>query len=132
MANWKGHELLRQRIMNEVPHYGNGDPYADELASWAIGRFREQGQLLRRSARRRTRPGLYSAAANIPYGYMTYATPNGRRNGEPLSDAASPSHDTEKNGPTGVMQSILALDPSQFGNGLQFNMKFHPTSLAGQ
>jgi formate C-acetyltransferase len=30
MANWEGYEPLRQRILNEVPHYGNADPYADE------------------------------------------------------------------------------------------------------
>jgi pyruvate formate-lyase/glycerol dehydratase family glycyl radical enzyme len=130
MANWKGHELLRQRILNEVPHYGNGDSYADELAGWALGLFSSKANSLV-GPRGIHQAGLYSAAANIPLGYMTYATPNGRRNSEPLSDAASPSLDTEKNGPTGVMQSILALDPSQFGNGLQFNMKFHPTSLAG-
>ncbi len=130
LADWKGHELLRERIKNEVPHYGNGDPYADELATWATG-------LLASKASSHVGPrgvhqaGLYSAAANVAYGYMTYATPNGRRNGEPLSDAATPSNDSEKNGPTGVMQSILALDPSRFGNGLQFNMKFHPTSLQG-
>jgi pyruvate formate-lyase/glycerol dehydratase family glycyl radical enzyme len=130
MANWKGHELLRQRILNEVPHYGNGDPYADEIASWALGVFSRKANSLV-GPRGQHQAGLYSAAANVPYGYMTWATPNGRRNGEPLSDAASPSHDTEKNGPTGVMQSILSLDPSQFGNGLQFNMKFHPSSVAG-
>jgi formate C-acetyltransferase len=130
MANWKGHELLRQRILNEVPHYGNGDAYADELASWALGVFSTKANSLV-GPRGQHQAGLYSAAANVPYGYMTWATPNGRRNGEPLSYAASPSHDTEKNGPTGVMQSILSLDPSQFGNGLQFNMKFHPSSMAG-
>ena len=34
MANWEGYEPLRQRILNEVPHYGNGDPYADEQMKW--------------------------------------------------------------------------------------------------
>lgn len=130
LADWKGHELLRERIKNEAPHYGNGDPYADELAGWALGLF--SGKVNSHVGPRGVhQAGLYSAAANIPYGYMTYATPNGRRDREPLSDAATPSNDSEKNGPTGVMRSILALDPSRFGNGLQFNMKFHPTSLQG-
>ena len=130
LADWKGHELLRQRIENEVPHYGNGDPYADELAAWATGLMADKAKA-HVGPRGVHQAGLYSAAANIPFGYMTYATPNGRRNGEPLSDAATPSNGAEKNGPTGVMKSILALDPSKFGNGMQFNMKFHPTSLQG-
>ena len=34
MSNWEGHEVLRQRVLNEVPHFGNGDPYADEQMKW--------------------------------------------------------------------------------------------------
>jgi formate C-acetyltransferase len=131
LADWKGHELLRQRIKNEVPHYGNGDLYADELGKWALDLF--SGKINAHIGPRGVhQTGLYSAAANIPFGYMTYATPNGRRNGEPLSDAATPSNDAERSGPTGVMKSILALDPSRYGNGMQFNMKFHPTSLQSE
>ncbi len=131
MANWEGCEPLRQRIMNEVPHYGNGDGYVDELASWGIGLF--SGRLNSYvSARGGHRAGIYSAGANILQGRETHATPNGRRSGEPVSDAASPSHGADRNGPTGVASSIIALHPYNFGNGLQFTMKFHPTSLRGR
>jgi pyruvate formate-lyase/glycerol dehydratase family glycyl radical enzyme len=130
LADWKGHELLRQRIKNEVPCYGNGDPYVDELATWAAHLFADKVNSYV-GPRGVHQAGLYSAAANILTGYFTHATPNGRLRGEPLSDAATPSNDAEKCGPTGVMQSVLALDSGRFGNGLQFNMKFHPTSLQG-
>jgi formate C-acetyltransferase len=63
---------------------------------------------------------------------MTWATPDGRRNGQPISDSASPSQGIVKNGPTGVARSVLALNPSNFGNGLQFNMKFSPFSMRGE
>jgi len=129
-ADWKGHELLRERIKNEVPKYGNGDPYVDELATWAVHLFADKVNSYV-GPRGVHQAGLYSAAANVMWGYMTHATPNGRRTGEPLSDAATPSNEAEKNGPTGVMQSVLALDSGRFGNGLQFNMKFHPSSLEG-
>lgn len=131
MANWQGHELLRQRIINEVPHYGNGDPYVDELAGWVADLFsaRTNSYISMRGGHR---AGIYSAGCHVPQGYQTYATPNGRFDGQPLSDAASPSQGREKCGPTGVMRSILALHPSNFSNGLQFNMKFHPSSLRGQ
>ena len=36
MANWEGYEPLRQQILNEVPHYGNADPYADEELKWVV------------------------------------------------------------------------------------------------
>ncbi len=131
IANWEGYEVLRQRIINEVPHYGNGEPYVDELASWVADLFSTRTNAYI-SARGGHRAGIYSAGCHVPQGYQTYATPNGRLDGQPLSDAASPSQGCEKCGPTGVMNSILALHPSNFGNGLQFNMKFHPSSLRGQ
>lgn len=131
LANWEGYELLRQRIINKVPHYGNGDPYADELASWAIDLFSSRLNTYV-SARGGHRAGIYSAGAHIMHGYQTYTTPNGRRNGEPVSDGASPSQGRDTYGPTGVARSIIALHPYNFGNGLQFCMKFHPTSIRGE
>jgi formate C-acetyltransferase len=34
LNNWEGYEELRQRIINEAPHFGNADPYADEMMKW--------------------------------------------------------------------------------------------------
>jgi pyruvate formate-lyase/glycerol dehydratase family glycyl radical enzyme len=131
LANWEGYELLRRRIMNEVPRYGNGDPYADELASWAIDLF--SGRLNSYvGARGGHRAGIYSAGAHVMQGSQTHATPNGRRSGEPVSDGASPSQGGDRNGPTGVAHPVIALHPYNFGNGLQFCMKFHPTSVRGK
>jgi formate C-acetyltransferase len=130
-ANWEGYELLRQRVINEAPHYGNGDPYADELASWAIDLF--TGRLNSYvGARGGHRAGIYSAGAHVLQGFQTYATPNGRRSGEPVSDGASPSQGADRKGPTGVARSIIALHPYNFGNGLQFCMKFHPAGVRGK
>ena len=128
MSNWEGYELLRKRIIKEVPHYGNGDPYADELAAWVADLYTGRTHSYK-GARGGLRAGIYSAGAHIIHGYMTYATPDGRLNGQPLSDSASPSHGVVKNGPTGITRSILALNPQNFGNGLQFNIKFHPSSF---
>lgn len=131
MENWEGHDLLRQRIINEVTHYGNGDPYADELATWVADLYTSRTNSYK-GPRGGYRAGIYSAGAHVLHGYQTYATPDGRRNGQPISDSASPSQGMVKNGPTGIARSILALNPSNFGNGLQFNMKFHPSSLQGE
>jgi formate C-acetyltransferase len=131
MADWEGHELLREQIINEVPHYGNGDPYADEIATWVADLYTSRVNTYK-GPRGGYRAGIYSAGAHVLYGYMTYATPDGRKNMQPVSDSASPSQGIVKNGPTGVVRSILALNPSNFGNGLQFNMKFHPSSLEGE
>ncbi|NLM46160.1 MAG: hypothetical protein GX200_05110 [Firmicutes bacterium] len=131
MANWEGYELLRERARNEVPYFGNGDPYADEIASWVSDLFttRINNYIGPRGIHR---AGIYSAGANVQQGYLTYATPNGRKAGEPVSDAASPTQGADKNGPTGVIASNIALHPYNYGNGLQFNMRFHPSSVEGE
>ncbi len=131
MANWEGHEHLRSRIINEAPHYGNGDEYADELATWMADLYTHRVDSYK-GPRGGYRAGIYSAGAHLLYGYQTWATPDGRRNGQPISDSASPSQGVVRNGPTGVARSILALHPSNFSNGLQFNMKFHPSSFQSQ
>ncbi len=131
MANWGGYEFLRERIIKEVPHFGNGDPYADEVATWMADLYSSRVNSYK-GHRGGYRPGIYSAGAHVLHGYMTGATPDGRRAGQPVSDSASPSQGVVRNGPTGVARSILALNPSNFGNGLQFNMKFHPSSLQGE
>ncbi len=131
MADWEGYELLQQQIYKEVPRFGNGDPYADEIAAWVTGLFTEHTKKFRNS-RGKFVPGIYSAGAHLLQGYGTWATFDGRKNGQPLSDAASPSHGAVKNGPTGVARSICAINPASFVNGFQFNMKFHPSSLEGE
>ena len=44
MANWEGHEELRQFIIGECPHYGNADAEADKYVAWAA-----QDDLIRRT-----------------------------------------------------------------------------------
>ena len=73
MADWKGYELLRQQVINEVPHYGNGDPYADEIASWVSDLYTSRTYTYENS-RGKYRPGIYSAGAHVLHGYMTWAT----------------------------------------------------------
>ena len=129
MSNWDGYEPLRQRILNEVPHYGNADPYADEQMKWICDTYYEIcGECY--SARTRIfKAGLYSAADHVNQGYHTWATPDGRKTGEPLADAASPAQGRDRNGPTAVVTSAHCYDHSKFMDGLALNLRFHPSAL---
>jgi len=131
MANWEGHEVLRQRVVNEVPYYGNGDPFADEIAGWVSDLYsnRYNSYIGPRGVHR---AGIYSAGIHVAFGYGTYATPNGRKAGEPVSDGISPSQGADRAGPTGIAASIIAIHPSNYGNGIQFCIKFHPSSVQGE
>ncbi|MCL2227715.1 MAG: hypothetical protein FWB97_08850 [Oscillospiraceae bacterium] len=129
MANWEGHELLRQRIINEVPHFGNADPYADEQMTWVINTYYEACRECYSSRAKVFKAGLYGASDHVGQGYTTWATPDGRIAGTPIADAASPVQNRDVNGPTAVFSSSLCYDHSKFMDGVCLNIRLHPTAL---
>lgn len=129
MANWAGHEPLRQQILNMPHHYGNNDPYADSLVAWAMDTF-SSAVTRGYSTRGRFRPGLFTASSHVFAGARAWATPDGRFTGESLSDCISPKQGTDVNGPTAVLASASCFDHRPFTNGLALNMRFAPMTLA--
>ena len=129
MADWEGYEDLRIAA-KRAPAFGNGDPEVDDLASWVADQFTLRVNSYT-GPRGFCNAGAYSAGVHVAMGYGVAATPNGRRAHAPLSDGASPTQGSDRCGPTGVANSILALHPKNFRNGIQFNMKFSPACLQG-
>lgn len=123
--NFVGHEALRQRLL-AAPKYGNNEPLPDKYAVW-FTRF-----LADAFARYRTRDGggVYVAmaanTANIYAGQTIGATPDGRRAGEPLSDASSPTYGRDVNGPTTTLLSVSKPDYTRAACGSVLNQKFSP------
>ncbi len=131
MANWEGHELLRQKILSEVPHYGNGDPYADAQMKWVIDTYYDICKECYSSRCKIFKGGMYGAASHVAQGYTTWATPDGRLAGTPIADAASPAQGRDVNGPTSVLDSALCFEHGKFMNGLALNIRIHPSALNG-
>ena len=75
---------------------------------------------------------ILTITSNVVYGKKTGNTPDGRKQGEPLTDGISPVQGMDKNGPIATMQSLLTFDYTAYGNGTLCNMKFHPTSLSAK
>jgi formate C-acetyltransferase len=129
--NWKGYEWLRQIILNEVPHYGNGIDEVDELAAWAMGIFADHLRQCK-GPRGTYCGGTFTMTAHLYYGSMISATPDGRAFGEPLADAISPRQGFDKNGPTAYIRSAARLPHASLLNGDQLNIRFAPTSVRGE
>lgn len=129
MANWEGYEDLRQRILAEVPHYGNDDPYVDEIARVMTEHY-DRICTSAYGARSRMRPGLWPVTSNVYFGLGTWATFDGRRTGEPLADGCGAVQARDTSGPTSALKSVAWIDQRKFGNGTLLNMKFHPAALA--
>lgn len=58
------------------------------------------------------------------------ATPDGRKNGEPLSDAASPMHGMDTSGPTAVVLSTSKPDYTKVSCGTVVNQKYSPSMFS--
>ena len=132
MANWEGYEPLRQKILSTVPHYGNADPYADEQMKWVVDAYYD---LCTQCYSRRCKifkGGMYGAASHVAQGYTTWATPDGRKAGTPIADAASPAQGRDCCGPTAVLSSALSFEQGRFMNGLALNIRIHPSALNGE
>ena len=76
--------------------------------------------------------GLYGAADHISQGYSTWATPDGRKTGEPLADATSPAQGRDLNGPTAVFNSTCCFDHTHYMDGIALNLRIHPSALKSE
>ena len=130
MANWDGYEALRQQIINVAPHFGNADPYADEQMAWVTGTYYDTCKECYSTRTKIFKAGLYGAADHVGQGYTTWATPDGRKAGTPIADAASPVQSRDTNGPTAVFLSSLCFDHGKFMDGVCLNIRLHPTALS--
>jgi pyruvate formate-lyase/glycerol dehydratase family glycyl radical enzyme len=130
MADWKGYEPLRQQILNEVPHYGNADPYADMEVKWCVDLYYDICREMHSVRSKVYKAGLYGASDHVAQGYLTWATPDGRKCGEPIADAMSPCQSRDSNGPTAVFVSACCFDHHHYLGGIALNLRMHPTVLS--
>jgi pyruvate formate-lyase/glycerol dehydratase family glycyl radical enzyme len=131
ISNWEGKEDLRQLILNDAPHYGNDNEYADEFARWASDVY-GNAVITSSGPRGPYAAGLYPVTAHVLFGMSTAASPDGRKAGVPLSDGISPVQQLDKCGPTATLKSVSVIDQKKFSNGTLLNMRFHPTALSNE
>ncbi|WP_346859163.1 trans-4-hydroxy-L-proline dehydratase [uncultured Draconibacterium sp.] len=126
--NFEGEEILRQRILNRTPFFGNDDEYADSIALQVYddllaaieGKPNTKGEAFHLN--------MLSTTCHVYFGLVLGATPNGRFSGKSISDGTSPSHGCDTHGPTNVIRSLGKLDHTKSG-GTLLNLRFVPSLL---
>lgn len=109
--DYAGNEPLRQRLINKISKYGNGEQEVDDIARLLVGAYCDHVSSRRTHNGLYYRPGLYSFYATVRrQGAVTPATPNGRKAGQPFSLNIAPAHGAIKNGMTAVLQSVMRFD----------------------
>ena len=130
-ADFAGNEVLRARLVNKAPKYGNDDDAADDLM---VRVFDLAFRLI--DGRPTVKGGTYRlemlpTTCHVYFGSVCGATPDGRRATLPLSEGISPVQGTDRRGPTAVFRSAAKMDHVKTG-GTLLNMKFSPAILAGE
>lgn len=132
-CNWQGHEAIRQMCLN-APKYGNGTKWVDDIG-FQIEHFlleflsrhhkpHDQVFLLRQ----------IPVTMHVPFGKVTWATPNGRPAHEYLSEGISASHGMDVKGPTVALASMVRARDRGYREkaGDLINLKFSPANVAGE
>ena len=122
--NFIGYEIIRQKIMNAAPKYGNDNDEADKyvllLTRWLTDtmekyQIRKENYLV---------PSLFCWIMHDRFGQITGASPDGRKAGFPLGDGSGPAQGCETAGPTAAVLSSTKWDHHKFIGGVAVNMKF--------
>ena len=130
-ADFSGQEVLRQRVLHKTRKYGNDDDYADALM---VQSFRMVFESI--DGRPNTKGGAYRlemlpTTCHVYFGEVCLASPDGRREGQPVSEGISPVQGADRCGPTAVLKSASKMDHVKTG-GTLLNMKFTPSLLEGE
>ena len=125
-TNYQGHEPLRQMLRNRAPKYGNDEDSVDGIAKEIAEYFCDS---VHAGAHHRVGPG----AREVP-GFMLFqiehkknlpASPDGRRQGEPVANSFSPSVGMDRNGPTAVLKSASKIDLTKASFGSVLDIALH-------
>lgn len=122
-------------LLHDAPKYGNDDDYVDQLTADAYQVFIDEIAQYHNTRYGRGPigggyfPGTSSISANVPQGAGLCATPDGRKNWEPLAEGCSPSHSADVNGPTAVFKSVSKLPTLKLNGGVLLNQKLTPQSM---
>ena len=131
--NWEGEEVLRQRFINKYVKYGNDNDEVDKLGAELLTFYNEEVSTYDNVRGGKFQPGSYTVSAHIPLGEKVGATADGRKSGDQLADGGlSPMVGRDKLGPTASLLSVSKLENYQTTNGSLLNVKFSPSTLAGE
>ena len=121
---------MRDLLRDRSPKWGNDDDGADELMRMAFDAF--VGMVDGRPNGRGGRYGvdMLPTTSHVYFGSVTGATPDGRGEGQPLSEGISPSQGMDRLGPTAVIGSAAKMDHARTA-GTLLNMKLSPGLIDG-
>jgi len=115
-------EILRK--IKKLPKYGNDidkvDEIAKDISDFVFDEFSKYscwrgGKFL---------PGCLMFVTYVDAGKKVKATPDGRKDGEPVADSIGPHQGRDKNGPTAMLKSVSKINHKRGIGSLVLNIRF--------
>ncbi len=125
-------EVLRQKLLNRVPKYGNDDDRVDMIGNQILRHINKFLEGYKDSRGARFTFDIESQSYNIVQGRCVGATPDGRKAGQSLGDNVSPVMGRDVNGPTATVLSVSKIDQFNTTDGALYNLRFDPRSISGE
>ncbi len=126
-SDFEDKEKMRQIFLNRTPRYGNDDDYADKIAQDVFNLCVEIVESYPPTPVRNASRRVYGlpTTVHVYFGNVCEATPDGRKEGKPLSEGISPVQGVDRNGIGAVFRSVGKLDHVKSG-GTLLNQKLSP------
>jgi len=121
------YKKIHKMILELEGKWGNGNPECDELAREVTTQIFEETYNYKTYRGGVYAPFIISMTSHTYDGRIGIATPDGRLAGKPFAASCNP-YNVEKNGPTGVMRSVAALDFKHVC-GCAVNIRMHPSGI---
>ena len=119
---------LQKLLRNKAPKFGNNDDYVDLLCRDTAEHFCKVVLAQKNPRGGSFVPGFFTHH-QARLGKVVRSTPDGRRRGEPLAVSFSPSHGTDKKGPTAAVLSAAKIDQTLCPLGTSLDLMFHSGSV---
>ncbi len=126
--DFEGAMELHHKLLDDTPKYGNDDDYADDILRQVFESFFQSIDGRPNTRGGHFRINLLPTTSHVYFGSVVGATPDGRKQGVPLSEGISPVQGADRRGPTAVLKSAAKIDHLRTG-GTLLNQKFTPQVL---
>ncbi len=121
-----------QHLCRQVPKYGNDQGEVDQIVRECLNIIVKELSQYKTEFGAPYGTTVSPVTAHVAYGMICGATPDGRKAGTPLSDSVSPTQGADVLGPTASVKSVSVLQHVNLVQGTIFNMKMHPSAMAGR